>query len=433
MDRFQSVLQNLNSYDKIVVDQRRHRPDYMIVLFMGLLMVLGLIMMYAIGPQRANVMNNAYATDYYTATYFFTKQAVSLIMAVLVFGFFAKVPLGLVKKHAYLLLKIGLATSVLLAIAGWVKLPIAQCSLGACRWLDIGVISFQPAELLKFGLLVFGAAILGTYVTKRQVNSFEKVLLPLSIILALSLVLVVKLQNDLGTGISIFAILSTMLFVSGINLKVGGIMISMAVLVGIMFILIAPHRMARVMTFLNSDDESISAQDSGYHIKNAKIAIGTGGLFGVGIGNSIQATGYLPEAINDSVFAIMGETFGFVGLIVILVIFLGLLLRFLRLMDRLSDPWMRLIVAGTFGWVASHTFLNVAAITGLIPLTGITLPLLSFGGTSMVFVAGAIGLVFQMSSYSAHQVINMEEAGNENLDSRRGLRRSRHARRRSYS
>src|SRR5690606_26178157 len=114
------------------------------------------------------------------------------------------------------------------------------------------------------------------------------------------------------------------------------------------FIMIAPHRIERLMTYLQGDNPSASAQDSGYHIKNAKIAIGTGGIFGVGIGNSVQATGYLPEAINDSVFAIMGETFGFVGLLIILFLFTRLLLRLLRMVDYLADPWMRLVAAGVF-------------------------------------------------------------------------------------
>ncbi|NYS36682.1 FtsW/RodA/SpoVE family cell cycle protein, partial [Streptococcus danieliae] len=127
-----------------------------------------------------------------------------------------------------------------------------------------------------------------------------------------------------------------------------------------------------------------------YHIEHAKIAIGSGGFTGVGIGNSVQATGYLPEVVNDSVFAVMGETFGFVGLVSILGLFFALLMRVLKTADHLPNITMRLIVAGVFGWIGAHVMLNIAAMTGLIPLTGITLPLLSFGGTNMVFVAGAL-------------------------------------------
>lgn len=165
-------------------------------------------------------------------------------------------------------------------------------------------------------------------------------------------------------------------------------------------------------------DEASIDDPSGYHIAHAKIAIGSGGIDGVGIGNSVQAAGYLPEAINDSVFAILGETFGFIGLVFILAMFYLLLLRILRLVDRLEKPEYRLIVAGVFGWIASHVVINVAAMTGLMPLTGITLPFLSFGGTSMLFIAAALGVVFQISRYTVHTQI--KEDADEGTRSRRG-------------
>ena len=200
---------------------------------------------------------------------------------------------------------------------------------------------------------------------------------------------------------------------------------------GCLFIASAEHRRERFITYLQGDSTA-QMNDEGYHIANAKIAIGTGGLLGVGIGNSVQATGYLPEAINDSVFAIMGETFGFVGLVAILGLFTGLLLRLLRVLDHIGDMSLKLIVAGVFGWLAAHVILNVAAMIGVFPLTGITLPLLSFGGTSMIFIAAALGLVFQLSRYTSHGY-NQKETVNENSSSRRGVGRTRYASRRSPS
>jgi cell division protein FtsW len=173
------------------------------------------------------------------------------------------------------------------------------------------------------------------------------------------------------------------------------------------------------VTFLKGD--SSSTEDAGsYHIEHAKIAIGSGGFFGVGIGNSVQATGYLPEAINDSVFAIMGETFGFVGLVAILGLFVALLMRILKVMDHLVDIRLKLLVAGVFGWLGAHVILNVASMIGIFPLTGITLPLLSFGGTSMIFIAAALGLVFQLSRYTVH-TSRLKEASYEDSHSRRGI------------
>lgn len=417
------------------VAQRQHRPDYQIVLYMGLLMLLGLIVMYAIGPQRANVLNSAYGTDFYSSTYFFIKQSTSLLLALGAFVVFAKLPYGLIRRHARSIIAIGFLVSLLLAIFGNMLNveAITQCTLGACRWFRIpGLGTFQPAELLKFGMLVFGAAFLGSRVAKGRVNSWQETIIPFGAIMGLASLFIVGFQNDLGTGLSLAAIAGAMLMVAGLNARAGGLLIVVGLLVMAVFILIAPHRVERMTTFLKNDDQ-VSSQDAGYHVKNAKIAIGTGGLFGVGIGNSVQATGYLPEAINDSVFAIMGETFGLIGLIVILFLFTGLLLRLLAMTDYLADPWMRLVAAGVFGWLAAHVFLNVAAMIGVAPLTGITLPLLSFGGTSMIFIAGALGLAFQLSKYTSHSIVKTKEERSESSSSRRGVGRSRHAGRRSYT
>lgn len=404
---------------------RKHRPDYRIVLYMGLLMMLGLIVMYAIGPQRAQVLNTSFNTDNYTATYFFTKQAISLALALATFVIISKTPLSWLQAHAKQIFYVGLGLSAILAVAGWVGWSIAQCSLGACRWIDLGVINFQPAEFLKFGLLIFAGGFIALRAKQGLVNDMYKTLIPLGGIMALAALFVIVIQEDMGTGLVMLAIVTSMLIAAGVSLRVGAAVFAAMLVAGILMIIIAPHRIERVATFFQGDSASI--QDaSAYHIAHAKIAIGSGGFTGVGIGNSVQATGYLPEAINDSVFAIMGETFGFVGLVVILILFTALLLSLLRVADRLPGLPERLIVVGVFGWLASHVILNVAAMTGVFPLTGITLPLLSFGGTSMVFIAGALGLAFQLSAYTVHTTVNEGERY-ENSRSRRGLGRPRYA------
>lgn len=417
----------MNSVLNPKIFKRQHNPDYKIVLYMGLLMLLGLIVMYAIGPQRANVLNNAYGTDFYTSTYFFIKQSVSLLLALAAFVVVAKLPFTFLKANAPIILITALVLCLILAISGWLQLPIAKCSLGACRWFNLGPLgSMQPAEFLKFGVLLFGAAFLAARASKGLINNLEKTIIPYCLFVGAAAFIVVIIQNDLGTGLSLAAIAGAMLMIAGISAKTGGLLLGAGLLLVAMFIIIAPHRIERMVTFLGTGSDEQS-QDAGYHIKNAKIAIGTGGLTGVGIGNSVQATGYLPEAINDSVFAIMGETFGFIGLVVILFLFSGLLLRLLNMVDRQADLWMRLVAAGVFGWLAAHVFLNVAAMIGVAPLTGITLPLLSFGGTSMIFIAGALGLAFQLSKYTSHGIIERKEESGESISSRRGIRRTRYA------
>ncbi|KKS17849.1 MAG: bacterial cell division membrane protein [Parcubacteria group bacterium GW2011_GWC1_41_7] len=260
------------------------------------------------------------------------------------------------------------------------------------------------------------------------INSRDKTIIPVMVLMAICAVFVIVLQKDLGTGIALFAIATSMLVVSGVDKKIGAVLLALLLVGGLLMIITAPHRIDRVTTFLKGDEASVD-DASGYHIAQAKIAIGSGGFEGVGIGNSVQAAGYLPEAINDSVFAILGETFGFVGLVFILAIFYLLLMRILHLVDLLEKPEHQLIVAGVFGWIASHVIINVAAMTGLMPLTGITLPFLSFGGTSMLFIAAALGVVFQISRYTVHGIKREEKY--ENTRGRRGVGRPRYASRRS--
>ena len=423
-------LGDLISKNDEIENSRRHKPNYLIVLYMGLLMLLGLIIIFAIGPQRANVLNNAYGSDY-SDTYFFTKQALSLLFSLGAFALMAFIPYKWITKYAGKLLLLAIGACALLAVSGWLNLGIAQESLGATRWFNLGILgSLQPSEMLKFAILIFVAMFLGNKIRQGKLNNFNETLIPLAIITAISMIFIIIIQKDLGTGISLIGIILAMLFVGGINKRNGGLIILAIAALVMVLIISAPHRMDRIMTYLKGDNASI-ADEGSYHIEHAKLAIGTGGLFGVGVGNSVQATGYLPEAINDSVFAIMGETFGFVGLITVMAIFVGLLMQLLKVMDHLVDIRLKLIAAGVFGWFGSHVILNIASMLGIFPLTGITLPLLSFGGTSMLFITAALGLVFQLSRYTVH-TSNLKEANKyENSSSRRGIGRSRHSSRSS--
>ncbi|MBC7565058.1 FtsW/RodA/SpoVE family cell cycle protein [Candidatus Saccharibacteria bacterium] len=411
---------------------RRHRPDYMIALYMGILMLVGLIVIYAIGPQRANVLNNAIGSNY-SDSYFFVKQTISLLLAVGVFVGISFIPYTFIIKHAPKVLILGLTACVVLFVASKIGLPIADATYGASRWFNLGIFgSLQPAEIVKFGLLLYLAVFLGNRAKEGKVNDAKATLIPVAIIVGISLLFIVVIQKDLGTGIAMSSIVITMLFLAGMNKKIGLGLAAAVLVMGAVFIFTAPHRVERIMTYLQGDSSSTSDSDS-YHIEHAKIAIGSGGLTGVGIGNSVQATGYLPEVINDSVFAVLGETFGFVGLIALMAVFVGLLLRLLKVLDHLIDIRLKLLVAGVFGWFGAHVILNIASMLGIVPLTGITLPLISFGGTSMIFITAALGLVFQLSRYTVHssRLPKVGETTHENSRSGRRVGRTRYASRSS--
>lgn len=404
---------------------RRHKPDYKIVLSMVILMLIGLIVIYAIGPARANVLNHAYGSDY-SSNYFFVKQLASLIIAVSAFVAVSLIPYKWFLSRARAILVIGLLASGILAVSGWLNAPFAQCSLGACRWYDLGPLgSFQPAEILKFGLVLYLASFLAAKIAINKLDDKEETIIPFLVLSGISLFLVIILQKDMGTGVAIGGIIAATLVVSGMKWKTLAGLAGLAALAMTLMIVMAPHRMERVATYFHGENATLEGADN-YHVEHAKTALGTGGFAGVGVGNSVQATGYLPEAINDSVFAIIGEMFGFLGVVVIITIFAILMLRILKTIDYLPDMRLKLIVAGVFGWFAAHVILNIASMIGLIPLTGITLPFLSFGGTSLIFIAASLGLVFQLSHYTMHPS-RLKEVSNENTSGRRGLRGPRHS------
>ena len=402
---------------------RRHRGDKLILIYTVLLMFIGLLMIYAIGPQRANLLNSVFGFEY-SETYFFMKQLLSFGLALVAFFIMSSLPYEWVLKHGSKVLWVGFIASIALAIGGWTGLVVG--TNGAVRWIDLGPLgSVQPAEILKFGMLLYLAVFLGLRTKAGQINDLKGTLLPVGVITGLALLIIVVIQKDLGTGISLTAIVAAMLFMAGINRKVVASIVGLLLLGGILLIVSAPHRIDRVLTYLQGDNTSTS--DAGaYHIEHAKIAIGSGGLFGVGIGDSVQASGYLPEAINDSIFAIIGETFGFIGTVALIALFVALLMRLLSVMDHLVDVRLKLIAAGVFGWLGAHVILNIAAMIGVFPLTGITLPLLSYGGTSMIFMTAALGLVFQLSRYTVHSS-RIKEATNEDSRRGRGVGRARNA------
>lgn len=400
--------------------QRKHRPDYILMLCAALLILVGIIIVYSVGPQYANLQNNAYGSNY-SSTYFFLKQLLGVGFALAGFVLALVVPFETMKKYALKLILVGVGLSALLFLVGNVLHinAIAQNTLGAYRWFRVGPVSFQPAELLKLSMILYMSVFLSARYKEGKINDRKETVYPIVALVAALLFIVVVLQKDMGTGIAIAAAAAAIMIVSTIKIKTLLQVAAVGVLLLGLSAVMTPHRLERITTFLSSDDSSSSSQDSNYHIKNALIAIGTGGLFGRGVGNSIQSTGYLPEAINDSIFAVIGEVFGLVGTVAVVVLFTVLLVRILLIADYSPDMTKRLIASGIFGWIFAHFFMNVASMIHLAPLTGITLPFLSSGGSSMLFSGAALGIVFQLSRYTSHRRVDI---GGHDADTNRRRR-----------
>lgn len=406
---------------------RKHKSDLGILFATLALMALGLVVIYAIGPMRANVLNSTYGTSY-DPNYFFIGQLRSVLLSLVAFFVaFKVIPYKYIQKFAKPMIIVAIGLSIMLWILAKSGSSLAKCELGECRWFNLGAVSFQPAEFLKLALVIYLADF---FARKREANEIGKIKefwLPLGLISILSLGLVVIAQGDLGTGVALISIILGTLLVSGVSTKQYLITLAVLLVGSVLAIATSTHRMERINAWIDTI-QGAEVTDSTYHIENAMLAIGTGGFAGVGIGNSVQATGYLPESINDSVFAIMGETFGFVGLFLVVMIFGALLIRMLKVASHTTPPDQRFIVVGVFSWTLAQFAVNIMAMTGLIPVTGITLPLLSYGGTSMIFLAYALGLVLQISCYTSR-----EEITDENISSRRRIGGSYHPSARRHS
>ena len=414
---------NLEGFEKI----RKHRANYMLFLFICLLLLIGLVVMFSLSPQRANSLNIAKGANY-DDYYFFWRHLIYIAVGLVFFFGMKAIPLNWIFSKSLQFFIFSLILCVALAGLALFKLPPVICENGACRWFGFSGFSFQQAEFLKIGVILLLSTFLGAQASKGKINSYKETILPASVVIIAVLLVIAGFQKDLGTATTIIIAIAFQFIIAGMKSK-KLIPIGVLVLAGVVLLIVfEPHRISRILTFSSGDCSNIlteSGKDQ-YHICNAKLAIGSGGVLGLGIGNSVQSAGYLPETINDSIFAVMGEMFGFVGLIFIIAIYFGLFYQLLVIISKMENPASRLFVAGVAGWLASQTIINIAAMVGLFPLKGITIPLISYGGTSLVVILTVLGVVFNISNYTSFtQVEDFKEEGNENIGSRRRVRRSR--------
>ncbi len=397
------------------IDRRKHRPDYTLVVIMALLLLLGLIIIYAVSPA---LVQREGATDLVGGDYHYVfRQFIAVLLGTIAFIIMSVIPVNFWQKIQPLLLAGALALSTILLIPG-----IGEEINGAKRWINIGPLSVQPSELLKFALIIYLATFFSERIRQNKLNDSSKTLKPLLAVTAGLAILIAILQKDLGTMVSIVSIITFMYFMSGAAMKNIGVYIGAISAAAVAAIAMFPHRLERLFTFINSSND---VEGTGYHINQALIAIGSGGIFGKGIGRSVQVFGYLPEAANDSIFAVIAEVLGFVGTLTVLVLFGFLFVRMLRIMEKSANIYLQLIVAGVLGWLISHTIINIGAMLGLMPLTGITLPFLSLGGTSLVMIMAMLGLVFNISRYTSLS-INKKEPKNAHSRNGRRFGRTRH-------
>ena len=266
-------------------------------------------------------------------------------------------------------------------------------NLGAERWLKVGPFSFQPVELLKFAFVIYFAAWLSW--VKNKAHDFKFGILPLVAMLAIIAVILFK-QPDTKSFILISITGFSMLFISGVPWKsiLALILGSIAVLAVLVYF--TPYLQQRIKTFI---DPSQDSKGSSYQIQQSMIALGGGGILGRGYGQSIQKFSYLPEPQGDSIFAVIGEELGFIGAVVTIILYLLFTLRGLRIANNSPDLFSRLLVSGIVILIAAQSFMHIASVVGVFPLTGVPLVFVSHGGTSLMIDLMAVGIVLQISKF----------------------------------
>jgi cell division protein FtsW len=385
--------------------QRRHKPDYWLLIYSVILLAIGLIVIYAISPGLS-------ITSRVPQNYYINRQMISVFLGVVAFAITCSLPVGTWRRLQRPLLVLAAISAIAVRLFG-------QEINGAYRWIQIGGFSFQSNELIKFAILIWVAGFLADKIKSGTVTDNKLPLRPLLICLAVVVIVVAGIQSDLGSTAVIVGIMATMVFVAGLPLKrimtTGGIII----VAGILLVSVSGYKKQRLETFLHPD---ANCQSTGYQACQALIAVGSGGMIGLGLGRDVQSYGYLPEAQNDSIFAIYAEKFGLIGSLVLLALFLGLFIRLKNIIEHAPDDFSRLVVSGVLAWLCVQAFINIAAMVGIIPFEGITLPFISYGGTSILFVTAAIGVAFQISRYTTYSIPTAKEEGNRYDDSRNGRR-----------
>jgi len=268
---------------------------------------------------------------------------------------------------------------------------LGQGLKGATRWVEVWHVRFQPAEFLKLAIVVYLAAWFSG--RDERIKNWAYGSAPFFVVLSFVGILL-ALQPDIGTLIVVTLISLGVYFIAGVDLKHFVVIVLLLVVALATLIFSSHYRLDRIKTFMNP---ALDPRGISYQLNQSLISIGSGGLFGVGFGHSTQKYGFLPEVVSDSIFAIIAEELGLMGAIFTILLFLCLCFIMVKIAKNCRDKFGSLLVIGVNIWIMSQAFINIAAISGVAPLTGIPLPFISYGGTALVSLMGGLGLVYNVA------------------------------------
>ncbi len=341
-------------------------------LLIALILVgLGLVMVYSASSVLASV-------KFADSSFFLERQSIRAAIGLALLFFLVRIPLDLWARSARLMLVLGFVLLVLVLLLGEGR--------NTQRWIWLAGVAFQPSEYVKLALVVYLADVMAR--RKDQMSDFRLGLMPRLIVIA-AVVLLVALQPDLGTALAIGMIAGTMLWVGGARpLHLLGCGMAMVPFIAFSFYL-APYQLRRFLSFIHAGD----AQGTNYQLDQSLLALGSGGLYGVGLGNSVQKQQFLPEPHTDFVFAFIGEEMGLVGTLMVVGLFVAFAVHGLRIARDAPTYHGYLLATGITAMISVYAMLNIGVVTGVLPTTGLPLPFISYGGSALLWNLGGVGIL----------------------------------------
>lgn len=364
-----------------LVWNKKGLPDMILVFTVISLLIIGLVMVYSASHIWAEY-------KYGDALFFVKRQLLFAVVGVVLMLVIAYIPYTFWRKHLWVILFSCSSLLILVLIPG-----IGLVRGGAQSWIGVGAFSIQPSEFMKLGMILFISHYLSTNLV--HIKKFTKGFLPTMLII-FGVFGIIMLQPDLGTGVVLVATCVLMVFAAGVPVKYFIYLGLFGVVGFVLLIISAPYRISRITSFLNPWNDPLG---DGFQIIQSLYALGPGKLMGLGYGKSLQKYFYLPEPQTDFIFAIIGEEFGFIGAVFVICLFVLLFWRGIRIALLAFDHFGRFIAIGIIAMISIQVMINVSVVIGLIPVTGITLPFLSYGGSSLTLTLAAIGVLLNISVY----------------------------------
>ncbi|MDY0405961.1 stage V sporulation protein E [Virgibacillus sp. 179-BFC.A HS] len=357
----------------------KEKPDYILFGTIVALLVIGIIMVFS--------SSYVWAEYKYDDMYYYLKRQLLFAGAgVAAMYFTMMIPYGTWQKYAKIILLSCFGLLLIVLIPG-----VGMTRGGAQSWIGIGAFSIQPSEFMKLGLIIFLSAVLAA--KQKYITSFTKGFLPLLLLIFTAFGLIM-LQPDLGTGIVLVLSCMAMLFAAGARIWHFALLGVVGAAGFVLLILSAPYRISRITAYLNPWEDPLG---DGFQIIQSLYAIGPGHLLGVGLGNSLQKYFYLPEPQTDFIFSILGEELGFIGGTMIILLFALLFWRGIKVALEAEDEFGRFLGLGIVSMLCIQAMINISVVIGLIPVTGITLPFLSYGGSSLTLTLCSAGILLNIS------------------------------------